>query len=55
MVQAGPGIKRDHISKITNAKRAGADRVAQVGECLVSMHEALSSTTGTTKRLKTPF
>jgi hypothetical protein len=47
MVQAGPGINQDTISKITNAKRAG--RVAQVVEHLPSKLEAFSSTPSTTR------
>jgi hypothetical protein len=50
-VQAGPGIKQDPISKITNTKRAGV--VTQVGECLPSNHKALSSITSTFKKQKT--
>jgi hypothetical protein len=39
-VEAGPDIKQDAISKITNTKRAG--RVAQVVKCLPSKHKAPS-------------
>jgi hypothetical protein len=41
MVQAGLGVKRDPISKITKDKRAGG--VAQVVKCLPNKCEALSS------------
>jgi hypothetical protein len=35
MIQAGPGIKQDYISKITNIRRV--DSVAQVVEHLASI------------------
>jgi hypothetical protein len=48
MVQEGPGIKGDPISKITKAKKAG--RVAQVVECLPCKCKALSSNTRTKRK-----
>jgi hypothetical protein len=41
-VQAGPNIKQDLISKVTNAKK-GAGEVSQVTERLPSKHKELSS------------
>jgi hypothetical protein len=41
IVQASLGEKRDHISKITRAKRAGG--VVKVGEYLLCKSKAMSS------------
>jgi hypothetical protein len=41
VVQAGPGIKQDPISKITNTKKAG--NMVQKVEYLPNKHQALSS------------
>jgi hypothetical protein len=49
IVQASPGRKLDHNSKITNAKMAS--RIDQMSECLLSKHEDLSSTPSTTKKI----
>jgi hypothetical protein len=46
--QASPSIKRDHISKITKAKRAGI--VAEVVKHLPSRHKVLSSTSRTVQK-----
>jgi hypothetical protein len=48
VVQGSLGKKRDPISKVTKAKRAGG--AAQEVECLPSMCEALSSNRSTTKK-----
>jgi hypothetical protein len=45
VVQAGPGMKQDPISKITNTERTGG--VAKVVECLPSIFEVLSSNPNT--------
>jgi hypothetical protein len=50
VVQPGPGIKQDPISKLISAKRLR--RVAQVVKCLPSMHKALRSTPIMAKRKK---
>jgi hypothetical protein len=50
MVQVGPSIKQDLISKITSAKMAGG--MAQVVGHLLSKHMALSTTNITKKKKK---
>jgi hypothetical protein len=45
-VQGQPGLHRETLTHISNQ---GADRVAQVAEGIPSKHEALSSSSSTTK------
>jgi hypothetical protein len=50
-LRVNPKIIKDNKNKLKN-ERLGAGRVAQVVECLLSKHKALSSNSSATKKKK---